>query len=172
MRNLAVVLTVVLLGLFVCSPQTEREAVTPEVDVEKAEQMARQLNEDWDAAFVSRDMEALLALYLDDAVRMQPDEPAWMGKAEIREGFERNWAQFFSVDVTNKDDDVLVLGDYVLVRGSSQATVVEEEGGEAIESTAKFLSLRQIQPDGSQKVVWDIWNRDAPLPTGEGTKAP
>ncbi len=106
--------------------------------------MARQLNKDWDAAFVSRHMDALLALYLDDAVRMQPDGPAWMGKAEIREGFESNWARFFSVDVTNKDDDVLVLGDYVLVRGSSQASVVEQEGEEAFNSTAKFLSLRQI----------------------------
>jgi uncharacterized protein (TIGR02246 family) len=156
---------IVFLELLACSPQAEQQPATPEVDVTKVVEAARQLNEDWDAAFNARDLDALVELYLDDAVRMQPDEPAWMGREEIREGFQQTWAQFSSVEVTNQDDEVVVSGEYVIMRGSGRATLVLEEGGESIESTAKFVSFRQIQPDGSQKVVWDIWNGDAPLPS-------
>jgi hypothetical protein len=98
MRNLAVCLVIVFLGLSACSPPTEKQPTPTEVDVAKAVEAASQLQEDWSAAFNARDLDALVDLYLDDAVRMQPD--------------------------------------------------------------------------GSQRVLWDIWNRDAPMPAGEGTTSP
>ena len=167
MRNLAVVLMLVLLVSLACSPPVEQPPVTPEVDVEQAENAANQLRDTWDAAFNSRDLEALIALYLDDAVRMQPDEPAWVGRAQIRECFEKTWEQLAPLEVTNEVKDVVVSGDYVIVRGTGRAVLVPEEGGEKTESFAKYVSVQQLQPDGSTRVVWDIWNRDAPLPMGQ-----
>jgi hypothetical protein len=76
MRNLAVVL-VIFLGLFACSSPAEQEVVTPEVDIEKVVEAANQFQGDWDAAFNARDLDTLVGHYLEDAVRMHPEVPAW-----------------------------------------------------------------------------------------------
>src|SRR4030095_2271556 len=45
-------------------------------------------------AFLARDVDALVALYVDDAVNHQVPEEPLHGKAEIRRGFERFFAAF------------------------------------------------------------------------------
>jgi uncharacterized protein (TIGR02246 family) len=122
----------------------------------------------WDAAFKAHDADGLAALYTDDAVRMVPDQPAWVGKEAIRAGFaagfESEGFEQYTIEVENMAEDVVVSGEWATFRGIGTETWSPKGGGEPIHTTAKYMSLNQRQPDGSWKIVWDIWNPDEPQP--------
>jgi uncharacterized protein (TIGR02246 family) len=115
----------------------------------------------WDAAQNAQDIEAMIALYAVDAVRMNAHMPALIGREAIQEEFLRGWSEA-DVETRNVVDDVIVSGDIATARGSWTATVTPKDGSEPLEQSGSWVSVMARQPDGSWLNVWDIWNEDVP----------
>ena len=56
--------------------------------------------------------------------------------------------------------EVLAMGDWAVVRGTGSST--EAINGSVKIKTYKWIILSQKQDDGMWKMVWDIFNYDAP----------
>jgi len=163
-RNSLAAALALLLATSACQPPAQEAVSSMEEDVAHLKTVADQ----FDAAQAAGDADGLAALYADDAVRMMPDLPAWVGNAAIRAGFESELQlmaeRWSSAEIDNVARDVVVFGDWATVRGTSTARFTPANGGEPISSTAKWLAFYRRESDGTWKIVWDIWNRDAPLP--------
>lgn len=162
---------VVLVG---CAPAADEAVVddTQTVEegptVEEATAAITLIVNRFDSGVNAADADALAMLYTDDAVRMQEDTPVWIGNAAIREGFARGFEEGLagqpgSWSVDNTVDDVVVAGESAITRGSFTLTFTPEGGGESTSEAGKWMSLSRREADGTWKIVWDIWNRDAPL---------
>jgi uncharacterized protein (TIGR02246 family) len=117
----------------------------------------------WDDAFNAGDVEGLMSLYATDAVRMEPDQPAWVGKSAIMRGFE-GWFEQYDTEAKNTPEDIVIAGDWSIARISWTATITPKGDGEPIQNSGKAMTVSQRQSDGMWKFVWDIWNSDAPMP--------
>lgn len=96
-----------------------------------------------------------------DAVLMPPGEPAVAGIDAIRSWAEAFIAQTQSVSVNYTMTDIHVSGDWAVEHytGTLNATMT---GGEAMSETVKGIHVYRREPDGSWKMVYDVWNSDAP----------
>jgi uncharacterized protein (TIGR02246 family) len=158
-----------------CAPAPEPEpepAPEPVFDQAAEEAAYKEMLQKWDIAFKAGDADGLADLYTDDAVRMVPDIPAWKGKDAIRAGFAKQLEtgpEKYTLEVENIVEDIVISGEWAYVRGIGKATWSPKSGGEPIHTTSKFMSLNKRQPDGSWKIVWDIWNADGPVPESFST---
>jgi uncharacterized protein (TIGR02246 family) len=148
-----------------CAPAPEPEAAVKDApNIEADTDALKAYIEMWDEALNNGDVDGLVSFYADDAVRMEADNPAWVGKNAIKAGFENSLSQMDAIEVKNSLEDVVISGDWTIARISWSATVTFKSVGEPTNTSGAAVSLRKRQPDGTWKTVWDIWNRDAPLP--------
>ena len=110
----------------------------------------------WDADWNAADVDALVASFTDDAVRMQPNGPTLVGKEAIRAAlqaeFDVNTSETVSVA-----GEIQVAEDWAFVRGT-YTTVTPTAGGDPIHVQGKWVSIVRRQPDGAWKWHRDIWN--------------
>jgi ketosteroid isomerase-like protein len=113
---------------------------------------------DWAAATASRDFERALAYWTDDSIVLPPDQPAVVGKAEIRAfvqhaasnpGFSISWEPEL-VQVSDSGD----MG-YMVERNLVTFT---DAGGALQTQHGKAVTIWRKQPDGGWKCVIDTWN--------------
>lgn len=78
------------------------------------------------AAFVARDVEALLALYADDAVNYQVAEEPVVGKKAIRHGFETFFRLF--PDETTEPINIFECGDWGIWEWCGGSPLAEDSG--------------------------------------------
>jgi len=163
-RTISLATLAAILASTACQPPARETASSVEDDVAYLKTIADQFDE----ALTARDPDGLAALYADNAVRMMPDLPAWVGNEAIRAGFARDIEvsaeRWSAIEVDNVAQEVVVFGDWATVRGTFTAQLTPADGGERITNTGKWLAFHKRQSDGTWKVVWDIWNRDTPLP--------
>ena len=130
-------------------------------DTAADEEALRAMVEQWDAAVLAGDWDAMLSLYVDEPLRLHPDEPIIVGKDAIRAVFQSN-REANDADFKNAAVDIRVSGDLAVVRGTWAGTFTPKDGSDVYQDSGKWVSVRERQPDGSWKIVYDIWNRDAP----------
>ena len=121
----------------------------------------KQLTEKWDEAINKGDLEALVSLYAEDAIRMQPNEPAQKGREAIRASFK----SYLGNNETKDDNitaDVKLSGDYAIVWGTYTADYTPNAGGNPVHDQGKWVCIQKRQADGSWKITMDIWNSDLP----------
>ncbi len=135
----------------------------PQVDLDAERASLQAAAEAYHAAGNPIDIEAMMTLYAEDSRIIPP------GRLEIR-GLEdiREWMSEF-VDLTNFNAvfetptiQVSAAGGY----GYSLATATlsyDDPDGEQVSETVRDLHVWEKHPDGSWKVVVDIWN-EAPGP--------
>jgi uncharacterized protein (TIGR02246 family) len=170
MKHLLILLCVAFFSLAflpACAPPPEPptvESPSVEADIEALKTAAA----DWDAAWNSQDLEKLLSLYTEDAVRMPPNEAAEVGKEAIRGSLQRSFGEFTSQG-GSVVDDVRVSGDLAYVRGTGEYTDTPKTGGEPIQGVGKWVAVHQRQPDGSWKMICEIWNSNLPLSDEEAS---
>ncbi len=112
--RLALLATLALSTLTACAaPGVESTAVDTAAD----EAAVRDLNVTWDAAYNARDLDTLVGLYETDAVLMAPNVPSSVGQAQIRAGFEADWAANPAGPLENRIDALRNLS--TIVRHSS-----------------------------------------------------
>ncbi len=136
---------------------------TKKVDTEADIEAIKNVIEEYDVAANAGDLDGLVSLYSDDAVRMSPNFPAFIGKDAIRDVYQ----SFFEQNVLEGGgliEEVIVCGDWAFIRGTATFTITPKAGGEPIrEYLAKWVAFNKRQPDGSWKYHRIIYNYDLPV---------
>ena len=126
------------------------------------EEAVREMVAAFDAAFNTRDADALLAaVYTDESTRMSANEPTAQGRDAIRASFLAAWEAGES-NVDNHVAEIHILGDLAAARGTWTARNVPSDGSEPYDDRGSWAGLYRRAADGSWKVVWDIWNSELP----------
>jgi uncharacterized protein (TIGR02246 family) len=108
------------------------------------------------------DWAATAALYTEDALRMQPNEPAIQGRAAIQAAFESWPGTITSLSVRAAEVDGR--GDLAYARGPYSIIFTVEGVEEAMSDDGKFVAIFLKQEDGSWLTSRLIYNSDLPLP--------
>jgi len=151
------------LALVLCFTFTRRSGEDKN-DAEADIAAIKNLVDEWYSAFYTRDVDKLLSFYKDDAIRMGSDEPKLVGKAAIKDAFERQMKKIYDapvdddLEIDDRAEEVLVSGDLGVARGVD-ITIYPQEGGESKKSTVRWVTTFQRQADGTWKIVWEIWNK-------------
>jgi uncharacterized protein (TIGR02246 family) len=157
----AVIISALLLLFSACA-----QRVNDPADV----QTIKDANTAWDKAWSAGDAEALASLYTTDAIAMAPNQPAEVGRDAMRASSRKYFGQF-SDENRSVVDDVRVSGDLAVARGTQETKTRVKAGGASFQDKSKWISAYQRQPDGSWKILWEMYNSDLPvvdsLPLGE-----
>ena len=106
------------------------------------------------------DIDRWMAQWADDGVQMPPDDPARVGKEQIRAGMKPLFDHVNLDIVIHSIEDARVYGDLGFTRCIYSLKATPKAGGETIDvmPEGKALTLYERQPDGSWKIVYDCFN--------------
>lgn len=151
---------VLLAAMFALLASCTGAVVNPQVEGEALMQLSR----DWSELVASGDLDAVLAVWAEDAVLMPPGMPALEGKMAIRSyveaaaqlpGFQISWEPV-RVHVSRSGDMA-----YMIERNVS---TLNDSLGHPVMTYGKVVTVWQKDSNGSWKNVIDIWN-EAPAPS-------
>ncbi len=136
---------------------------TPVIDIRTETETIRNIEDQWTAAIVAKDIDKIMGIFADEAVAMNPNTPACTGAQAIRESQESWFADTTSLHETFKSDidtiEVSASGDLAYVRGNSRLSISTPKG--IVEETDKWVTIfRKV--NGEWKAIVDIWNSDMP----------
>ena len=119
------------------------------------------LADNWEAAYNNEGAAAVVALYLEDGMRMPPDMPIAKGRAAIQAQVQAGMdAGLAKVDIELVE--AMVSGETGVSRGTFKGMGAD---GTAM-TEGKWMSVSKWV-DGKWQVHADIWNMDAPPPMPE-----
>ena len=118
-------------------------------------------NARFSAAMVKGDTSVIASTYAEDAVMMGANEKAVRGRTEIAKSFAGMHTQMKIPAFEIKAQDVIVSGDHAIETGTYSMTM-QPKTGKAIPDVGKYLVVWKHQPDGSWKIIRDIYNSDQP----------
>jgi len=163
MRKTTVAVTMVLFVLAAACAQKVNEPA----DV----QAIKNVLADFDAAWEADKIDAATdGYYTSDAMRLEPNRPALVGREAIRTAFH-SYGDKFTWKGRDVAEDVRVSGDLAVVRGTGSGTTSSKTPGITRTGKSKWIAAYARQTDGSWKVIFDCINSDLPvadaLPLGE-----
>jgi ketosteroid isomerase-like protein len=100
-------------------------------------------------------------VYADDAVILPPNMKAARGRAGLSQMHAAMLSNVSYPSVSLKSEDLIVAGDYGIETGSFRMTV-QPKVGKPMEDVGKFISVWKKQPDGSWKMIRDMFSSDLP----------
>ncbi len=111
----------------------------------------------WAAALNAKDINALMAMYAEDAQSMQDGAPTLSGKSAIQQQQEKDFAKppMYS-SIAFETTDVYAQGDFATEIGKS---MFKDATGK-ITGTGKYVAVFQ-KKDGKYLCVREIYNRDS-----------
>jgi len=130
----------------------------------------RQTDADWAKAAATRDVDATVAFYSDDATVLPQNLPVANNKKAIRD----LWAallgpELVSISWQPTKVEVAKSGDLGYLTGTYAMIAKDAKGNPATEN-GKMVEVWKKQADGKWKCVADIFNSDAPLPVPPAAK--
>jgi uncharacterized protein (TIGR02246 family) len=137
-------------------PDPHATPTGPDVDAAKA------WLADYTAAMNAGDLEAVLALYGNDATSMPPDEPAVSGLDALRTWYAPI-LEHYSFDLTATVDEALVACDLAVLRSSYDSRITPKDGSESVTQHGSWLIVLREQDDGSWKLWRDMWSVIPPV---------
>jgi len=112
----------------------------------------------------SRDLDAFVAFYTDDASILSPNAPIFTGKQPIKDGLKPMLADpQFSLTLIPTRVEVSKSGDMAFTQDPYKMTFSDIRGNK-FEDEGKYLTVWRRLPDGTWKAVEDTMNSDLPLP--------
>ena len=115
------------------------------------------------AALNQGDAEAWVAQFTDDGVQMPPNAPANVGKANIG-SWSHGLLGLFRVQFSLSVEEVRVLGDWALERGTYAIGLSSKAGGPEMGDAGKYITAYQRTPKEGWRMARDIWNSNNPPP--------
>jgi ketosteroid isomerase-like protein len=150
-------ISIVLGSIMSCAP---RQAPAPP-DTHVADEAAiRKADTDWANAAQSKQVDAWVAYYSDDAAVLPPNEPIATGKESIRKaigdflalpGLSLKWSPS-KVEVARSGDLGYSYGAYEMTINDPKGNPVNDKG--------KYVEVWKKQPDGTWKCAVDTFNSD------------
>lgn len=125
-------------------------------DMSSVKTEIQEIENKWADALTKKDINALMALYADDAKRMQDGAPTLNGKAAIKAQQEKEFAKpdrFASISF--QTEDVFGSGDEVTEVGTS----AEKDAAGKV-STGKYIAVFK-KVDGKYLCIREIYNMDS-----------
>ncbi|MFB3777747.1 MAG: SgcJ/EcaC family oxidoreductase [Bryobacteraceae bacterium] len=160
----AVTLTL-LLTFMGCQTAPQAE---PKRDVTADMKAINALRDQVMTAFNSGDAAALAATYADDAVMMNPNQPAVEGRQAIQASYETMFKEGHA-SIAFTPLETQVTGDWAYDRGNYSFTLTPKSG-KPTEESAKYLVICKRQPDGSWKLHREMSNSNNPPRSPAGKK--
>ena len=160
---LAILFTVLMVQVSCKQAEKTEEAAATETTAASATDLnalkaeIQALEDQWEAASNTKNADAILAFYADDAISFSNNQPMLVGKEAIKKDIEAGIAK-------NKEGDVVsyetldVYGDEKMVTETGKTTVTDASG--KVTYTGKYMAVWQKQ-DGKWKTIRDIYNDDA-----------
>jgi ketosteroid isomerase-like protein len=128
----------------------------------KIEQALRDLDAQWSAAAGAKDLDKTVSYYAEGAVVMPPNASAATTKEAIRSAWkEMLTTPGAAISWKATKVEVAKSGDFAYVSGTYEETM-NDASGKPVEDHGKYVEIFKKQPDGTWKVVADIWNSDLP----------
>ena len=106
----------------------------------------------------ARDLNAVMALYADDAALLPPDEKAVTGKESIRPRYQSLFDQF-NPEISISHDEIMTDGDWAFARGMTTGKMTPRNGGAAKTVNDKYLMILRRQPDGTWRIARLMWSK-------------
>lgn len=124
----------------------------------------KEVESNWVKTAATKDVDAFVTYYADDASVLMPNAPLFTGKAPIKEALkplmtDPNFSLSFiptKVEVSKSGDLAYTQGPYKMSFSDMRGNRFEDEG--------KYLTVWRKLPDGSWKAVEDTLMTDLPLP--------
>ena len=113
------------------------------------------------AAINNEDIEQLSALTTEEHIMLMPNRPPLVGKQANDEANRRAF-ELFEFDEEWHPVETEVAGDWAWQRGTYRVTASPRAGGEDIVLEGSFLRIYRRQPDGSWRMIRDMFNSDQP----------
>jgi len=113
------------------------------------------------AATLASNPKLLAELWTDDAVRLQPGEPAEVGLTVIRENDGKQLAEHPTAKVLSyrpEIKDVQIVGDWAFEWNDFEASYRETPDGKTVSLHGKALRVLKKQSDGSWRFARAMWN--------------
>jgi uncharacterized protein (TIGR02246 family) len=155
------IFTLMLFSVVSCQPQA-----APLSDADVA--AIRNLGPQFSQAILARDVDAVVAMYTDDAVIMPPAAPVVVGKDAIRDFFT---AQFASDVVTTEQVFTSIqtegMGNQAFDRGTFSGKGTRPGASDPRTEVGKYVVIVRRTADGSWRVAVDVWNSEPRSPEPE-----
>jgi ketosteroid isomerase-like protein len=137
---------------------------TPVIDIRTETEVIRNIEDQWTAAIVVKDIDKIMGILDRDAVIMNANVPACTGLQAIRASQESWFSDTTILHETFKSAvdtiEVSASGDLAYVRGNSRVSIRTSAG--IVEETDKWITIYK-KINGEWKAIVDIWNSDQPL---------
>ncbi|MFO7588549.1 MAG: SgcJ/EcaC family oxidoreductase [Gemmatimonadota bacterium] len=157
--SLSSALVLVAAAAFIsCQPPAEEAAVeetTPAVDLAAEADAVESISMRWAQAAQARDLDAVMAVFAEDAVTFPDGQAPAEGPAAIRAVMQEQWSAMpdATIDWATKSVEVSDAGDMAWERGTW--TFDPDGVGESAPETGEYLTVYE-KIDGEWKVVADI----------------
>jgi ketosteroid isomerase-like protein len=157
----AFAVVVLSLAAAACAPAP---APPPPVDVAAVRKFIEGENAKFIEALKKGDSTAASMNYAEDAIFMQPDEPALRGRAAIMKNLGAGIVARTIVYEKPTTEDVIVRDDIAVETGTFEFTMKPKGAAAAKEFSGrgKYLTIWKKQADGGWKIIRDINNSDTP----------
>jgi ketosteroid isomerase-like protein len=150
--------------LFGCSSPPQSPPETRAAD----EAAIRQADIEWAKTGETRDLDAMMTVYTEDAVVLAQDMALVTGKAEIRQALDKLYATpGISVRWGPVHVEVARSGEIGYVRGLVEVKTIDSKGV-SLTHKGKSIEVWKKQADGTWKCAVDMFNFDG-SPTAEST---
>ncbi len=129
------------------------------------EAAVRAVNQEWFKAYAAGNIDALVALYADDAVVSNPGVPSSRGHDAIRVALQKDMADSRTQGANlnpKATTEVGVSEDMAWEWGSFAVT---DKSGATVDN-GKYLSVF-VKRDGGWVILRDMWNSDGPIQAGK-----
>jgi len=129
------------------SDESDREAIRVLYDI-------------WGKSFFNGDLDGHMNCYTDDALWMNSNSWSDFTKEDSRP-FYQEWLDEETYDPANwviSLDEIMILGDWAFVRFTTRGSTTEKKSSIVLKHGSRHLNILRIQPDGSWRIVRDIFN--------------
>jgi len=162
MRFLMIFISAGYLMLASCKPATNSSATSaeaPKMDMAQVKADIQAVESAWATAQNAKDLNALMAMYADDAISMADGAPSLNGKAAIQAWQEAEFAKApAGLNSAYTVQDVYGDGETVTEVG----TGVTKDASGAVVRTGKYIAIWK-KIDGKYLCIREIYNSDTPV---------
>lgn len=163
MKKTTILMSCLAFIMFIaCTDQKNEESAmvqseAPKTDMSAVKSEIQAIENAWADALNKKDINALMALYADDAITMQDGAPTLRGKAAIQAQQEKDFAappryatiSFQTQDVFGTPEEVTEVG-----------TTSEKDASGKETGTGKYMAVF-VKKDGKYLCIREIYNRDS-----------
>jgi len=162
-------------AVFLCAMLLLVSACAPKANDPADIQAIKKSLEDYSKAVNAGDADGVVAMMTDKTIYADNHFPVAIGKAAVR-SLNAAMNSMFKAEFQAQADDVRVVGDLAVARGTWKVTLTPKtEGMAPISDAGSWILMSTRQTDGSWKWDWVVPNSSQPMPgttaTGEDEQA-